>query len=827
MFQYSSRHARPLVFCLALSALLSPALHAQETRTGATFRTPNTTTGTTPVTVTFRSQDFVNQGLVGYGTFTSSARDTFGDTLGSFSSMALDLTNWRRSGSGYAGGVLLGLPDRGYNTDTFFSDYAARVHRFGIALTPAPGTGAAPANSLALSYLGSVKLADNQGRDFTGNDPGPGTTTALGVTLPSPTGAALGAGRISIDAEGIAYLRDGSFFVSDEYSASVFYFDAQRRLQGVIAPPPALVPRTGGVIDFNSLNPPTTGGRRNNQGMEGMSVSPDGSRLFVLLQSGAVQDTTTNQATRQNTRLLVYDISTARTPTSPIGHYVLQLPNLTLNGAGGAPDRTAAQSELLALNSTQFLVLSRDGNGRGNGTTNPFVYKSVLLVDTSGATNLAGTAFETSYQPLAPGGVLNSSITPVLQAQFINILNTTQLGRFGVSLGNTLSDASRLSEKWESLGLAPALDASAPTDYFLFVGNDNDFQTQAGSMQGRTFDAGLENANAVLVYRVTLPTYVPAFYLDALKTLGPQVVATLQRAASHGALAQREALRDFLTTEAALADEGFGDDGIRGHVAVGGDRLENDAGNFIGANVTVEAPLSGNSRAGLSFVARGGDGEFGAVGRYDYRSYALGLHVRTRMNDWVGTLAAGYSRDDYSKIRRPEPFGMPVTGSTEAHTFTASAELARPFASSAGQFRPFLGADWFSSHIDAYTESGAAAGDIAYPAVTASGVLLRAGLGWSTTPAAGGAWIPAARIEWSEPQGQREQLMPLSLARIAHSDATANVIVPGTLQPAVLGQLSLTRTTAGGSAFSIGAGTRLESGAGGLDSYRLWVGYTF
>ena len=96
----------------------------------------------------------------------------------------------------------------------------------------------------------------------------------------------------------------------------------------------------------------------------------------ALAQTGPVPVTTPN---------VIYDISTTKTPTAPIADFVMQLPIYTLNGGGGAPNRTAAQSELLALNDTQFLVLSRDALGLGLTTGNS-VFKSVLLVDTGGAT---------------------------------------------------------------------------------------------------------------------------------------------------------------------------------------------------------------------------------------------------------------------------------------------------------------------------------------------------------------------------------------------------------------------------------------------------------
>ncbi len=195
---------------------------------------------------------------------------------------------------------------------------------------------------------------------------------------------------------------------------------------------------------------------------------------------------------------------------------------VTLNGqtfvnhglVGQAADATAAQSEMIALSDTQFLVLSRDGNGRGKGNGNAAVFKSVLLVDTDGATNLAGTPYEQSAQPVAKNGALAAGIVPVRQAELVNMLNPVQLGRFGMNLDVQPSTPMTLPEKLEAMAIAPALDPKAPNDVFLLVGNDNDFETARGHLNGQDFDAGLSNAhgsgagdndNLILVYRLTLP----------------------------------------------------------------------------------------------------------------------------------------------------------------------------------------------------------------------------------------------------------------------------------------------------------------------------------
>jgi hypothetical protein len=63
--------------------------------------------------------------------------------------------------------------------------------------------------------------------------------------------------------------------------------------------------------------------------------------------------------------------------------------------------RVAAQSELYALDETHFLLLCRDGNsgyGTGNATSR---YRTIEILDTSKATNIANTRYD-GVVPVAP-----------------------------------------------------------------------------------------------------------------------------------------------------------------------------------------------------------------------------------------------------------------------------------------------------------------------------------------------------------------------------------------------------------------------------------------
>jgi hypothetical protein len=415
------------------------------------------------------------------------------------------LSNWKKMADGSFTGTLRTLPDRGPNNVGPFAsttDYANRVHEHAIKLVPG--------QSLTITPTGGFLLKDQTGQPFTGMDPGGNVIERGGVFYPSPASGE-GAGKISLDSEAIAYLPDGGFYVSDEYAAGVYLFDKSARLVGAIQTAPALLPMKNGKLDFGAEKTPTTG-RRNNQGLEALTISPDGKRLIAVLQSAAMQDQSSDNATRNNTRVLVYDISQTKLPKAPIGHYVLQLPTVREAGDGQPADITAAQSEALALSDTRLLVLARDGNGRGKGTPNAPVYKSILLVDLEGATNLAGTPYEQDVKPIAQDGVLNPDIKPAAQAELVNILNPVQLARFGLNLSVAPSTPTSLPEKIEALAVGSAFDAAAPNDVFLLVGSDNDFATAKGHINGQDYDAGLkgatgtgDNASLVLVYRLALP----------------------------------------------------------------------------------------------------------------------------------------------------------------------------------------------------------------------------------------------------------------------------------------------------------------------------------
>lgn len=823
-----------LVSGVALGAIvLSASLGAGGALAAPTqYRTPNIVTDAGATSVTFGGRTFVNQGLQGVARLdATTTKDFNGDTFGAFSGLDVLPGTWRRTATGYTG-TMFSLPDRGPNGvgSVTFSDYAARVSSLGMNFTPYTGAATLPASEasqhqLQLTLNGGFFFRDFNGNVTTGLDPGaPGATsfvTQAGRQLPGST-VGVAANKIALDAEGLRFLNDGTFYVSDEYGANVYYFDRQGRMQGVITPPPALVPRNAaGDLSFTSLTDATVG-RRLNQGLEGMAVTPDQKKLVTLLQSAAMQDSTTAQQTRSNTRLMVYDISAGKTPTTPVAHYVLELP--IFNSAGnGAPNRAAAQSELLALNDTQFLVLSRDGNGLGQANLNP-VYKSVLLVDTTGATNIAGTAFETGYTPIAAAGTLNSTIVPVQQVEVVNMLNATQLGKFGINLNNTAPTRLTITEKWEGMALLPVLEENAPQDFFLFVGNDNDFLASNCSVGGQNCAQAVNSDAVVLVYRLTLPTYVDPIYLASMMEAGPAALAVAGQAGigvaatnSGNIQAQLNAHRRAGISQAGFSswvsgtwartkwdDAGVTRDGFRG---------------TAGIDYALSPEFVLGAAAGYGQQDLDTDGGFKA----EADGYSVSVYAKVQQDGFYGLVGYSRGKANYDVITRPAAYGLTARGETDGMIQSIFAEGGYRF--DAGDFKlgPVVTYQNDKARLNAYTETGAAGGNIAVATNTATSSVF--GFGGEIYGDLGGV-MPYARVTYNRDFQDEPRTATLSLASAQAAMGTQSVSVPTVNQDFTDIGVGI-QGTAGQMVWNLGYNAQIGKDDRTGHLVRFGVGYTF
>jgi hypothetical protein len=100
---------RPALSLAFVAATMLPALAEP-----LAIKQPFLSKSTGDETTSLSDAQFVNHGLVGMGRLPADLKDAKGDTLGSFSSMAIDPKSWTHVGISYRG-RLYSLADRGYN----------------------------------------------------------------------------------------------------------------------------------------------------------------------------------------------------------------------------------------------------------------------------------------------------------------------------------------------------------------------------------------------------------------------------------------------------------------------------------------------------------------------------------------------------------------------------------------------------------------------------------------------------------------------------------------------------------------------------------------
>ncbi len=305
--------------------------------------------------------------------------------------------------------------DRG--PDNGEADYLCRVHEFELTINPG-----AP-EPVTARLVGTTMLRDDAGRAYTG------LATAFDSVAPE-------AGR-RLDPEGLCMSPAGTIFTCDEYGPWIDEFSREgKHLRRLVTPGAFHIAHPAGSKQ-EELPPANAAGRVSNRGLEGVAITPDGGKLFAILQSPLIQDGALDAGGKHagtNDRMLEIDL---RTGKSRQFLYPLDAPNLGCN-------------ELLAVNDHEFLVIERDGKEGKESKV-----KTIRLIDTAGATDISGIAS-------LPATGVPAHVTPVAKRGFINLLDPA----YGLAGGS-------FPEKVEGLAFGPDLPDGRHT---LVVTVDNDFR---------------------------------------------------------------------------------------------------------------------------------------------------------------------------------------------------------------------------------------------------------------------------------------------------------------------------------------------------------------
>ncbi|KQW37053.1 pyruvate-binding protein [Rhizobacter sp. Root404] len=399
------------------------------------------------------------------------------------------------SGFAYAGcNSFVALPDRGPNAIAYkpaVSDTASYIDRFhGLEMQLAPSaTGAALPFTLTPTLAATTLLHSGQPLVY-------GSGVAAGLPHGAPALNALNhthyfTGRSDnfdstrrstdardarLDPEGIRASNDGeSVYVTDEYGPYVYRFNRKTgRRTAVYALPDAFAVTTPSA-DGNEEIAVNTSGRVANKGMEGLAISPDGASLFGVMQSPLLQDGATDAP---YTRIVKIDLETGATM-----QFVYPLTNI---GTAKKP-KYPTVSEIVAINSHEFLVDERDGKGLGDGST--AVYKMLYRIDLAGALDASLVAGAGALAPYA-----------VAKTPFLDIV--AALNAHGIA-------SNEIPAKLEGMTFGPEVMMGGVKRHTLFIANDNDFTP---TVTDGLHPGGIENPNRFFVFAVDavdLAGYVP------------------------------------------------------------------------------------------------------------------------------------------------------------------------------------------------------------------------------------------------------------------------------------------------------------------------------
>jgi hypothetical protein len=406
--------------------------------------------------------------LIAIGQLSGSLHDLSGQSAPLENGVAGDLLGGLGSGLAWAGGTtFLAVPDRGPNAVSWnsqvddTSSYIPRFHTLDLALAPAT-SGSLPYtltptlkrttllySLAALNYGPKLPAANTPTKwYFSGRSDNYDSTQPSSDTLDA-----------RLDPEGIRVARNGrSVYISDEYGPYVYQFDRSTGARGRTITLPAnlavAIKSPMGAVEISS----NASGRVANKGMEGLAISPDGTLLAGFVQGPLIQDG--GDGGRAN-RIVTISLASGETHQYAYDNYLADM------------KKAYNSSELLAINSHEFLVLERDGKGLGDDSK--AVVKRLYKIDIAGAQDVSALTGDANLLPHA-----------VTKTLFLDI--RAALNAAGVTDAN-------IPAKIEGAAFGADITVGGVVKHTLYIGNDNDFLA--------TSPAGLVNPNQWFVFTFT------------------------------------------------------------------------------------------------------------------------------------------------------------------------------------------------------------------------------------------------------------------------------------------------------------------------------------
>lgn len=277
------------------------------------------------------------------------------------------------------------LADRGPNAD--FEGIAGKGKQFLVPdYTPRIGLFELQADG-SITRIKEILLKDSSGKPITGlpNPKALGGTNEVPYDVdgqPMTVNPNLPFDEVSnpirtdingLDPEGLAVLKDGSFWISDEYGPHLVHYDADG-VEIARINPFASDERNNVVIDGKQiLLPPEFAKRRANRGMEALSITPDQTTLVGIMESSM------DNPDKSGRMSSLVRIVTINLDSGHIAQYLYRLDKAQHVTSG-----------IVALNSYEFYVIEHDRKfPLQDSSAQKLIYK-INIVEATNIESIAG-----------------------------------------------------------------------------------------------------------------------------------------------------------------------------------------------------------------------------------------------------------------------------------------------------------------------------------------------------------------------------------------------------------------------------------------------------
>lgn len=202
----------------------------------------------------------------------------------------------------------------------------------------------------SVKQIKAISLKAPDGKKITGlpNPKGKGATGEIAYDL---NDRILGLDEYGLDSEGLVAMKDGSFWVSDEYGPHIVHFSKEGVELERISP--------YGMTTNGRKIPAVLANRRANRGMEGLAKTPDEKNLVGIMQSTLYNPSKKEVVNNRLIRIVKFELATGK-----IWQYLYQQNKETDSCCG-----------ITALSNDEFIVIERDGKFAGEENAHKYLFK--------------------------------------------------------------------------------------------------------------------------------------------------------------------------------------------------------------------------------------------------------------------------------------------------------------------------------------------------------------------------------------------------------------------------------------------------------------------